>query len=225
MKKILIVPVILMILSGSIYSQQIRDFMHLTEESVVFNKSVVDMPGYTGSPYLNKQFSEGKILSAEGIQYEKVPLRYNIYNEIFEFEKDGSPYNIDPLKFGLNVFIGDQAFIYTNLNYNKSSRKGYLELIESGNFRLYKRYMVRYDRPEGAGAYSDPKPGNFVRLGSEYFLQSGEAGEINFITKESGFLKACGTHENRVKVYMKDNRLKIKKEKDLIEIIKYLNSL
>ncbi|HUS85650.1 MAG TPA: hypothetical protein VMW76_00290 [Bacteroidales bacterium] len=226
MKTLLATSVFLFLLPYSVYSQQfIRDFMNLTEETVSLNKSVVNMPGYTGSPFLSSEFTEGSITASGGIIYEKVPLRYNIFNDIFEFEKDGIPYNLDAAKYGLKVSAGGQLFVFADYNYNKITNKGYLELLETGNFSLYKKYKVRYDRPEPAGAYTDTKPGNFFKLPSEYFLQEGENGEKKFITKESEFLELCGIHRQEVKTFMKNNRLKMKKESDLKEIVKFLNSL
>ena len=226
MKNILISFVSLLFLSSTVNAQMlIRDFVDLMEEWAVFNRSGINMPDYTGEPFLNSEFSEGTITTSEGIIYEKVPLRYNIYNDIFDFEKDGVSYTVDPVKYGLRVSIGSRQFVWVDHNYNNIINKGYLELLETGGYSLYKKYKVRYDRPQPAGAYSDSKPGNFFKLPFEYFLQELESGDIMFIPNEGKLLELCGIHQQEVKAYIKEKRLKFRKENDLLEIVKFLNSL
>ena len=226
MKAKIFMPVIMILLTVTVYPQKtIRNYMHLSSEMARFNESVIDMPEYTGSPYLDKEFSDGSFVTVDNILYKNIPLRYNIYNEIFEFEKDNAPFDLDPKRYGRRVTCNDMVFIYTDYTYNKNPKKGYLEILEKGNYSLFKRYKVRYDRPEPAGAYSDTKPGNFAKLQDEYFFQAGEEGEIRFIPKEGEFLDYCGEHAVDVKAYMKKNKLKIRKEDQLIKIMNYLNTL
>jgi len=225
MNKTYINIIVLIFLSGSIYSQKISDLMSVNNEELVHNKSTTAIAGYDGSPFLDKEFIEGSVITSEGKLYEAVPLRYNVYNDIFEFDNDGTPYNLDPVKFGSKISIKEQVFIYKPYFHYNNSQTGYIELLVKGNYSVYKRYKVRYDRPKPAGAYSDTKPGTFVKLNNEYFLQDGEDGQIRFITKDSQFIELCGDNGDVVKTYMKENKLKTKKEKHLIEIINFLNTL
>ncbi len=224
MKKITILLVFLVIAPGLVWSQKIRDFMILTDNSIAYNKSVVNMTDYTGEPFLNKEFVIGTTMTPDSTIYQNVPLRYNIYNGVFEFEKDDTPYVLEPAKYGTRIDLDGKVFVYTDYYYT-NSEKGYLEQLVDGKFSLYKKYKVRYHRPEPAGAYSDAKPSNFETLPPEYFLGSKESGRIDFITKDKELIELCGAYSQQAGDYIKKNKLKIRKEKDLIELVNYLNTL
>lgn len=223
MKKFTILPLLLLIAALPASSQKIADFMNFTETSGVPNKSVVGMEGYTGNPYVFRDFSKGSITAKNGTIYQNVPLRYNIYNDVMEYVKDDIAFSIDPKKFALKAEIEGQMFVYTEFNY-PNPEIGYLEVLTTGNYSLFKRYRVRYHKPEPAGAYSDAKQSEFETMPANYFIKVND-GEINFIPKAEDLLNASGEHAEALKAYIKKNKLKYRKEMHIIQMVSFLNTL
>lgn len=68
--------------------------------SLTFN-SAATYSDIAGSPYLKEEFSDGYVILESG-QKVDLSLRYNIYNDLMEFENKGVVYNFnDPDKVKL----------------------------------------------------------------------------------------------------------------------------
>lgn len=178
--------------------------------------------GIEGSPYLNEEFTAGEVTLDDSVRFEKVPLRYNIYTDKIEsINKDV----VIELELGNRAYtfnIGGSLF--AGLDYTAGSREAYgvLELIADGHARLYKRYRIVLKPATRASGYSEAKPDRFVRLEDEYLIAAGQERPETF-RNAAELIEKLKSLKPDIQQYAKNQKLKLKSESGLIQLVQYCN--
>jgi len=224
MKKILLIIAAVFILANTgfaqLYDPDFTEFYNKTEFIKTLSKPEYT---YTGSPYLSNDFTPGEIYLENGKIYHNIPLRYNIYSDLIEFEVEGQAYTINEKAGYEKIIIGSSVFVKTSYTYGGGIKKGHLEVLTEGSYKLLKRHSVDLMPATLPGAYKDAKPANFRNLKPEYFLSvSGVAGQ--FFNNANSLKKICNCNEEEIDSYIKQNKIKFNKEESLIQLTEYLNS-
>lgn len=176
-----------------------------------------------GSPFLNDEFIPGEVVINDTVHIEKVPLRLNIYSHKMEFlDAQKQVLEIDLAQKGYQFNYGGLNF--TQIDYVDDGNKvrGVLQLLADGNFRLYKKYLIKFEPATQAIGYQDAKPDRFVRLNDEYLLAVGENAPETFKATKNVFEKLKELKPG-IEQYVKKEKIKVKSEKGLIELIRYCN--
>ena len=183
---------------------------------------------YTGSPYYNEDFTMGSILSnGKKIAANQI-VRYNVSKEEFEIRdsKDTDNRIVKTIvrDEDISIQIKDELFEY--ISNEKNRLRGYFTpLLKSDKTSLYKKITKKYIASQKAVSsmaadvaalykekvvyYTIDDKGNFTLLGSS----------------KKGKLKAFSNYKKQVKEYTKENKLNLNKEKDLIKLVNYTNTL
>ena len=178
-----------------------------------------------GSPYLEDDFIEGTIIRNDGTTYEKIPLRYNGYDDHIEFrDKNGLTLFLDNPEEFKEIKIEGKKFIYYNLVNSKQKVQGYFELLEGSKTQLLKKYSIKIKDPEPAKAYRAPTPASFVSKPICYFILQNE-NQLFEIRNDKNIIELLNDKNNEMQRFIKKNKLKVKKEEDLKQIVAYYNSL
>jgi len=177
-----------------------------------------------GSPFLNNEFISGEVYTTSKIQYDNVKLRYNIYTDQIEFESDGKVLAIAQPETTEKIVFGGYTIQYIPYSYSKKISKGYLILLEEGKASLYARPKVTFEEAEEAGAYKKAEPPKFVRISDTYFIKVG-TGEATAITKKKDLEEVFPNNKDKIKTFIKKNKVKPNKEESLKELVNYYNSL
>jgi hypothetical protein len=174
----------------------------------------------TGSPYLNDDFTSGKIFFEDKAPLP-VLLRYNVYNETIEVRPNLSSeeifkvsdrvkaiYELDGLKM-----ISDQ-FYYDN----RKIWGFFIVHYEGDRFQLLEKPEIRVTRPvKSDSGYSDDKPARMKKTSSLY-IRDKENGVHQISLKHKDvkkFFTSAGAKE-----YLSDN--KIKEIEDLVVLLNFL---
>ncbi len=198
------------------------DFQRL----IKFNKISGDhSKNYEGSPYLDKKFYIGEIITEDNHKYSDIPLRYNNYKDVIEFERDGVAFEI-PTDFPISKIVFNGLIYYRNKYIeNNNSNIGYFELVNEGKINLYQRKKIRLQDAKEATAHHGPIPPTFKVQPISFFMKiKGEVDLIKFKNKKE-FVKILSDKKLEVESYMKKNKLKTNNSEDLIKIINYYSSL
>ncbi|MFO7851734.1 MAG: hypothetical protein ACQERS_11740 [Bacteroidota bacterium] len=179
-------------------------------------------PEYDGTPYLFDKFTGANIILKEERGYEGIPMNYNIYNDDFEFMMDGVSYALGNNNIVKYISINQRKFYYRTYTYNSAKIRGYLELIADGDYRFFKKHRVIYTEPQPTSGYVEAKPPTFSSRSPDYFIELGD-GNIMFFNKLKDFADLVPGESSRIKDYIKDKRLKARREEDIIELADYLN--
>ncbi|GEQ84499.1 hypothetical protein ULMS_00070 [Patiriisocius marinistellae] len=235
MKKIIIILAI--ILTGNISAQsfngkQFASDLFLMDEYIKRQSkgiSFADTDTYTGTPYNNASFLPGSIYKDGKLLAENVALRYNaIADEMEVKEKLTSPDDdAKVLTKSPDIFVKIVSTIFVFVPYQGGIEEGgYFEVIYEGSqVDFYKKIIKDFDEEKKAtSSLTRDIPASFSDE-PEYFLVTKVGKFYQFPNSRNKKLKVFGDKEKQVKKYVKEKRLDLNKEKDLLKAIKYFETI
>lgn len=176
-----------------------------------------------GSPYLSKEFMNGDII-IDNFKFVGIPLRYNIYNDDIEFQKDDQILAIANPHEVRRIFIGDMAFIYSAYILSKEQTYGYFQLLSDGKAKVLKKYEISYQMPKAEQAYRPEEPAKFIPVPCKLYVTFGNDPALKF-TNAKKLMKLFGDKKSEVEKFLKTEKLNLKNEEDLVSLLTYYNSL
>ncbi|GAB5527298.1 MAG: hypothetical protein Roseis2KO_51700 [Roseivirga sp.] len=202
--------------------------------SGTMNKPMTEIEQYKstqGSPYFLSEFKSGTIIDKDG-RVHKVFLKYDTYQEEVELFNDGKTFIIDDKiypKFTIEYIdekMGKMVkYTFTNeikipgLNKLKYS----LVLADGENMKLVKVIQTYLNESQDSGYGGIVQPHRFETKEIYFLLKdNGESYEVK--TNNKSVLKAFN-NDPSLKSYFKKERVKIRKEEDLVEVAQYLDSI
>jgi hypothetical protein len=184
-----------------------------------------DVKNYNGTPYLNDTFEKGRIILTNGTSYTNLPLRYNIYQDVFEFEKEGQAYQIPKDRTFKEFLMGDTVFRFSPYFVGSTKVTGYLQVLADGPCSLFKKYRTILSEAKAPEAFKDAEPATFKAQANKFFISFAE----NDLPQEFGnykeFLRLLPEHVAEMTKYLKSNKLKLRRETEIIQTVEYYNSL
>ncbi|MBN1387773.1 MAG: hypothetical protein JW965_04955 [Bacteroidales bacterium] len=181
-----------------------------------------EVESYEGSPYMDEEFTEATIVSSENQVFNKVPLRYNVYYDLFEVQLDEGVFNLKRGGVVAKVSLQGHDFVYTTYDYQSTEGEGYLELIIEGRYKLYKQHQIVFKEAEPAQPYQEAKPAMFQERDPLFYIAFNDNRPV-FIKNKSNLMEIAGDNEKALKDFIKDNRIKIRDEEDIVKVVEYLN--
>jgi len=181
-----------------------------------------------GSPYLTNEFEEGTMTTLDGTVIPGLMYRYDIYGDRMQFIINGDTAIINKPLALRSLELGNRKFVYEVFLVDEGKvATGYFEVIEENEYMtvLFRRaieleqdiYVSNYG---GGGGTKEFKMKNV----NSYFVKPIDSAALRVRNKKD-FLNTLSDHQDHVKQYMKDHKISVKKEKDLMEVAKYYNSL
>lgn len=181
-----------------------------------------------GSPYLNNEFEEGTMITLDGTEIPGLMYRYDIYGDRMQFIINGDTAVINKPMALRSLELGNHKFVYEVFLVDAASvATGYFEVIEENEYLtvLYRRdieieqdiYVANYGGGGGTKEFRMKKV-------NSYFVKPIDSAAL-LVRNKKDFLNTIPDHQDHVKQYMKDHKISVKKEKDLLEVAKYYNSL
>ncbi len=177
-----------------------------------------------GSLYLDKEFSEAFIITERG-DFSTKKMRYNLDEDAMEFEMEGQKLMMDPTPLIKSVTIGPMVFVAADFMFKGKVKRGFLELVEFGDYALYAKKNISYRAPEAPKALGvEGLPARYVRKPDTYFFKiPGE--ELTKVASLKEIIALLDNDGEVLKKYVKKEKLKNKGLGDMAAMVKYLNSL
>ena len=206
------------------------DFWKAQENHVQPLKKEVNQIFANGSPYLSDNYFCGKIVMKDGMTYENIPLRFNIYTNNFEFKISGhEAYEIGNLNKISEVQMNDGKFVrLPYIDDDNQQKTGFFKLLKDGSSKLLLKYCVQYIPPKKTKTYLDTfqvaEPAQFVHCQLFYFVQSDGEPAIR-IQQKSDLLQALSDRREEIKGYIRRMNINVHMEADLRKVISYYNAL
>ncbi len=183
--------------------------------------------GIAGSPYLDKSFQNG-LLFFDGKDPLQASLRYDVVKEQMQVYLGSNNYSV--IQDKIYVRIGNQDF--KKLNYKDRDNNflvGYFNVLnpayENGKLLLLEKPSKKIREGQEAGAMRPATSSQYIDKSDLYlkFPNSNTAIVAEQNTKK--FLALFNKEQReKLKKYMDENDLKVKKESDLKKIVDYYNS-
>lgn len=173
-----------------------------------------------GSSYLNEDFVDGHMTLNIGKTFES-PVRYDIFADQVEFKNSANEIFIvqNPGAIQLLV-IGNSRFNYFEPG-EFSDIKGFYEILVIGEFSLYKKYQILLKNPESAGPGIYSNAAMFIPQDNKYYIMDPDANFNEIRNKKDLLLPDRDSDE--LEKFIKDNKIKTRKEEDLIRFVEFLN--
>ena len=211
-------------ISATAFSQitqinNLDDMFNLKNDVDLINSRQND-PNIKGSPFIHSDYQNIKI---KGVSMKG---KYNANLDYIEIDNNGKIVFFGPtFEHRYNVVFTDTKTTYRAFEYEKLKLGFFKVLAEKDNAYLLSRQFIKFNKGTKAlDNFSRNKPAKFERKKDVHYIKlSTQDVVIKLPTKKSKFLKIFNS--DKLKNYIKKERLSIKKEDDLIQIFKYYNSV
>ena len=230
MKKIVFLICSFLTLTGSLSAQKYDPV------TVKAGMRVVDCFPFN-ERYRYPEFVTGRILLKRGL-YSDTKLNYNFLSGEIEYIKDKDTLAIANKKDISFVAIAQDTFYYAN-GY-------YMEKIYDGSFKVVLKQYIKLKETQKQDSYGStsagaamnsygslPANGNFYKLTAntdlmlqrtlEYYISDQSGGFVQYSKKNVMLL--FPQYEDKIKAYLKSNKVNFDKRDDLIRLADYLSAL
>lgn len=182
-----------------------------------------------GSPYEDATFKPGKLYNDDETFQVSFFARYNVMDDVIEIKNTISePDSL--IKFliktpDLSVKIDDKVYDFVPFS-GKVEDGAYFEILFRGDkVDLYKRHSKKFIEGRIARtSYEVDFPQRFLDENT-YFFVTNEGKMIEFPSSSNKKLEAIPYKKQELNKYIKEKKLQLNEEKDLINLINYLDSL
>lgn len=176
-----------------------------------------------GSPYLNDQYVEGTIFYAN--KSLTVPLRYNAFKDVMEYQQNGQPLVLDASKTINRVQLGDDTFASYAFDDKGKQKLGYFAVLDSGEMTLLRKTSIAYvPAMKGRALDGSDMPAQYKPGAETYYYKFGK-GTLKEVDNLKTLLADLPENQNSVADFAKKEKISCKKEKDLVALVKHYNSL
>ncbi len=183
-----------------------------------------------GDVYIISDWSDGQIALYSGQVVEKYRLKFDIRSDEVLIQ-DGdkvralkgfevqSFHLTNPKSGNLMRFVNAQDYIY-----NDTRLVGFLQILCEGELTIYARPLIEIEEGNYIAALDvGDRSDSYVKKEELYVSHGAEITKISKKKKET--LPIFGDHQDKIANYLKENRLKLNRKEDLIQVCKFYNSL
>lgn len=213
--------------SNSIFSQQYSENTSEEIQNFTTRAKTVNLNNTNGSPFEIEDFVSGTILSENNILISNVYLRYNAYQDEFQVKQNpnASDDKIQALKKSTEFYVklGDKIFTY---NLPQNGFGGYYQILfEGNNIDLLKKISKKFiEGQKSVNMMTGNHPNRLVDETSYVVvLNDGELIELTG-SRNKKLQAIAGNKRNELRKYVRETKLNINREKDLIKTVTYFNN-
>jgi hypothetical protein len=177
-----------------------------------------------GTPYLSEKYVDGEILFGTTGR-STVPLRYNVFQDLMEYQQNGKALVLDPTTKIKRVRLGESTYIVDKFEFDGKTKYGFLNLLDSGKVTLLAKKVVKYQEPlKGRALDGGDLPAKFSRSSDAYFYRIGN-GELQEVDNLKDMIASFPDKQEELKQFAKKEKISPKKEEELLKLVRYYNSL
>jgi len=169
----------------------------------------------------DSQFIPSVIIRSDGTEINDIALRYNVITNTMQFKRNGTILDIYETNKIKRIIMGDKVFVYAPYNEARRIRLSYFQLLNEGKYQLLKMYKVVSD-----GTTEKQKANDYIRYENStpaYYLRYGD-GMANRIDSQKKLIKILQPVPQEVIDYILKYNIKPTDEKELIDLMEYMNN-
>ncbi len=210
-------------------SKASMDFDNSLNSVIVRNQGVIYGPNTMGTPYKQESFTTAKIA-----QVDKVYLvRYNALTDEMEVkggESDGLLVIAKKKSYEINQHSNNITYrVLEKVDSEKENDLGYyINLENDNNISLYRKECKKLIKKSQStyGSTASSVTTEFKDMKCEFYIEKAHNGHaIKVPKKRKEFLALFPDKAELIAAFIKENRIKLNKEKSLKKLIKYINTL
>ncbi|CAM4346674.1 hypothetical protein [Gillisia hiemivivida] len=175
-----------------------------------------------GSPYQNEDFQPGIVTIAD--KSFNTSIRYNALNDVFETKNQVGEITALIRRPDIKITMdGKQHKIQTYIDDNNMSKQRYFVILAEGETMLLKNEGIEFkEAQQASSSYSQSKPASLVPY-TKYYLKRGDQKAVEVNLRKKSILKILD--DKRAEKYVKENKLKLKNEEEVVRVLNHYNSL
>ena len=184
---------------------------------------------FQGSPYTTDIFLPTQLFYNDE-NMGNMFYRYNAYNEEIEIKQSNlESEGIRALGRDKKISImvnGKPMSFKTFIDKKGKTQNGYLTQLSDGKYSFYKRTDVKYTEGQRAqNSFIQAIPARFSKF-TEYYLEIEGINRIDELELSNRKLIKLVPNEKKeaLKVYLKENKIKIKDEQSVFKVLEFLNN-
>ena len=195
-----------------------------TRENGLNKANDTDDANIEGSKFIKSNFQQASVSTHPNILFN---VRYNAYNDDIEIEgKENTSYALNKYNGTIIVtMLTGETYINTKYIDNKENiNTGFFEVLNtSGEFFLLKKQTITIkEKEEAKTTYHQSKPAKYIKGKDEYYIKTNNLTATKIPKKNKDLAKLFPNQKVAILKYMKDEKIKLKKEEDLIKVFKYI---
>ncbi len=177
------------------------------------------------TPYLNEVFTPAKI---NNIRETKM-VRFDAFEDRVEVRINAKKVVIlqDSQSYSISLLDGSDK-LYETKRYRDekgNAKTSFFELIaHKENYKLYLKEKIKFFKGEKAQGYEAPKPAMFKKQKTTYYISDFKRQSDQLLripSKVKTFMEFFPSRSKPVRMFMKDNKLKIDNGDDLVKIFDF----
>jgi len=180
-------------------------------------------PDLIDGTYLETEWKKGKIVFIDKTTSDQFEYLYNVPEDkivLRDKKKTKILQLIDPKSLD-SLVIDSKIYIYTM--YGKQNDFGFFEKLSNGKLTLLKRYEASYRKEVPSDGIIEGKPAYYA-INTHYYVQEeGKPAQLLRVNRKN-ILNLLSDEKSEVKSFIKQNKIKIRKEEHLVKIFIFYNS-
>ncbi len=193
-------------------------------QPIELTEKVSELEKYAGSVYINKEYQKANVIDEKSGTYD-TRLKYNIYTDALEHTVGGKLHEVikTPTTYAR---IDNDYYYYCNFQSDRGrSKRGYYVLVEMNDlYRVYKKYDLKITEPKEMDPMTGSAVTGKIKVVTTFYLEEdGVLQELPMNKKD--FLSAFSDKEEELKQYIKKEKIRLKKEEDLVRLVARYNAL
>src|SRR5690554_33920 len=232
MKKILFIGLLAISTTG-VFAQAVNSqydiysrTIDLNQKALAFGLTELQFEAIKDEAYANPNFIAGNIYQEDELIKSGVPMRFNAYADEIEIKKSPSDENYSALVKDPSIFVKMGKDLYVFIPFERSVEKGgYFNVLYDGKkYDLYKKTTAIFREPKTAqSTYARDTPPSFNKTTTYYLVDDGQFLEMP--NSKRRIMRMMDGKKAEVNNFIKNNKLDIDKEADLIKVIAFFDSL
>jgi hypothetical protein len=204
--------------------QPLLNFICLITLGTTFGQgSSVDPATIKGSPYADDAYTEGVIYY--GDKTLSAPMRYNAFQDLIEFQQNGKAVVLDPSNTVKRVVMGESVIVPLKYDAKGKPKLGYFMMLDSGKVMLFAKKKVIYLPAKQGGALDgSDMPAQYKRSPDSYYYKIGGS-DLQEAESIKAIINSLPDRKEELTQYAKKEKISVKKEQELVQFMKYYNSL
>ncbi|WP_397364760.1 hypothetical protein [Olleya sp. R77988] len=180
-----------------------------------------------GSKYINSEYQQANLSTHPNLLFN---VRYNAFNDDIEIQgKENTSYALNKYSGTIIVsMLSGENYINTKYTDSKGNLStGFFRFLSSSNdiFLLKKQTVIVKEKVEAKTTYHKSKPARYQRSNDEYYIKINDGTASKLPKKNKDFANLFPKEKESILKYIKTEKIKLKKEEDLIKIFKYIETL
>ena len=225
-KNLLFTFFLLTVLPFTNYAQQ--------NDVLLTNSQAFEVEAYKdieGTPYYFEKWQQGKVFSKDAKENEEelYLLNFNGYTKSFEVRKDGRFITLDEAYYDKitieTIEDGKQKTLHFKTNAHPIYKNRFMKVVFEGtDFVVLQDFQKRLAEREKKSYTSGTVKTQTFSDNTSYYLVKNKKAKA-FKLKKKAIISLLKGQEGAMKSYVKNNKLKLNKESELVQIMSYYEQL